>query len=112
MQIRRITINHDNLQQLGEIAVEYMGKNYISVTDEMIVIGTESFAWRTSSAQWNMVVLKRKGRNTQIDILGTAGGTGFFNFNWGSESSFTKKLIRHFKNYCEVNNWQLEELVQ
>lgn len=58
-----------------------MGKDYLSVTDEMIVIGTESYRLRTNSSQWNMVVLKKKGEKTEIDIVGTAGGTGLFNIS-------------------------------
>lgn len=110
MRIKRIVIGHDNIQQLGEIAAENMGKDYVSVTDDMIVIGTESYKWRTSSAQWNMVVLKKKGNTTEIDIVGTAGGTGWLNLSWGSESGFTGSLFRHFGNYCEVNGWSIEEI--
>lgn len=111
MRITRIMIDHNNLQELGEVAVQYMGKQYVSVTDEMIVIGKESFRLRTNSSQWDMVVLKRIGRKTQIDIVGAAGGTGLFNFSWWSESSFTKSLLQHFQHYCQLNGWIIEEVV-
>ncbi|MCJ8291836.1 MAG: hypothetical protein HRT58_18745 [Crocinitomicaceae bacterium] len=110
MKIRRIAIKSNNIQELGEIAVQYMGKDYVSVTNEMIVIGTESFRLRTSSAQWNMVVLKKQKSKIQIDIIGAAGGIGIFNFSLWSESGFTKKLFQEYLNYCETKGWNFEEI--
>lgn len=110
MRIKRIMIHHDDIQELGEVAVDYMGKEYICVTDEMIVIGKESFRLRTSSSQWDMVVLKKIGRKIQIDIVGTAGGIGLLNISWWSESSFVKSMDQFFVNRCKLRGWRIEEV--
>lgn len=110
MKIKRLIIDNDNIQELGEIAVAYMGKDYISVTDEMIVIGTESYRLRNDSTQWDMVVLRKEKGKAHVDLLGTAGGTGLFNFSWWSESGFTKKLSRKYVAHCEMKGYGFEEI--
>lgn len=110
MKIRRLLIDNDDLQELGKIAIQAMGKEYTSVSDSMIVIGTESFKFRNNSTQWNMVVLKKIDGKTQIDIIGTAGGQGLLNISWWSESGFTKKVLRHFMDQSELNGWDCEEI--
>lgn len=110
MKIKRLIIEHDDIQELGKVASQFMGKEYVSATDDMIVIGTESYKLRNNSTQWNMVVLKKKDGKAQIDIIGTAGGYGLFNISWWSESGFTKRLFRHYVNQCEVKGWSFEEI--
>ncbi|MDA8648366.1 hypothetical protein N9L43_01005 [bacterium] len=72
----------------------------------MIILGVESFRLRTTSAQWDMVVLKRINTKIQVDIVGTAGGSGIFNISLGSENSFVKEMRRFLVHYCEENGFR------
>lgn len=110
MKIKKVEITHDDIMQLAQIAVKQMGQEYVKTSDEMIIIGSESYKMRTNSTQWNMVVLRKKGRKVEIDMVGTAGGSGIFNISWWSESGFTKGMFKHFKKHCEDKGWNLQEV--
>ena len=57
-----------------------------------------------------MVVLRKMNGKAEIDVVGTAGGTGWLSLSWWSESGFTNSLVRHFANECEFKRWSFEEI--
>lgn len=110
MRIRRMIVHTEDIQGLGSCCKSYTGSQYTCETDDMIVLGSESFRLRTSSSQWEMTVLKRIDKSIQVDALGTGGGSGLLNFSWGSERSFVQKMMLRLREYCEMNGLEYQEI--
>jgi len=73
-------------------------------------MGKESLRLRTTSAPWEMVVLKRSDKGVQVDIVATAGGSGIFNISWGSELRFVKSMRKKLILFCEDNDIRYQYL--
>ena len=57
-----------------------------------------------------MVVVKRRDSALFLDIMGSAGGAGMFNFDFWSEQGYIKKVRKILDDYCEDYGISLEEL--
>ncbi|GAB5416418.1 MAG: hypothetical protein Crog4KO_09960 [Crocinitomicaceae bacterium] len=110
MQIQRITIEgYDNIKSLAKICLSNMGSQYRSVSDDTIVIGSETYRLRTTSSQWEMVVLKKLDNSVRIDVIGTGGGAGVFNISLGSEKSFVNQMMGALRDVCDRNGLKYTE---
>ncbi len=110
MQIHRITIKgYDNINSLAKICKAHMGSQYTSVCDDMIIIGSEAYRLRTTSSQWEMVVLKKVDNSVRIDVIGTGGGAGIFNISLGSEKSFVNQMVIALRDVCNRNGLKYSE---
>lgn len=110
MRIQRITIEgYDNVKSLAKICMSHMGSQYRSVSDDMIVIGSETYRLRTTSSQWEMVVLKKVDHSVRIDIIGTGGGAGVFNISLGAEKSFVDGMLGKIRDVCDRNGLKYTE---
>ncbi|WP_343748474.1 hypothetical protein [Fluviicola sp.] len=103
--MKKITlhIESDDLEQLAAVGIAYFNSfnnKYIKQTKDMVLAASEVYKMRNGSTQMNMLVLYRENGIT-IDIMGAAGGTGVFNWSWGSEAGFTREMAIRYKNYCE-----------
>ncbi len=101
MRIERIIVEDEDIQAYGLLFKKYHGSQYQCVTDDLIVIGNESYRLITSSVQWDMVTIKRINKTLQIDILGTGGGSGLFSWSWGTERSFVREMTKRVMTFCE-----------
>ncbi len=109
MKLKRIEVIHNDLQLLADLLTENLEKEYAKVTEDMIVIGAETYRLVSNSAQWVMVILKKEGESVEIDLIDTDHGTALFNFRW-KESKFIGSTLKHFKHQCELKGWKINEL--
>src|SRR5687768_15229667 len=74
--------------------------DYVNMSNDMAVLANENFYIRNNSAQLDMLVLKMEDSVLYVDLMGSAGGAGLFNFNFGSERSFIKRTTKIILDYC------------
>lgn len=110
MQIHRIIVHdYDNLKTLAKLCLSHTGSQYKSVSNDMIVLGAETYRLRTTSSQWEMIVLKKEEKSVRIDIIATGGGAGIFNVSLGSEKNFVNKMIGVLKDIFDRNGLKYSE---
>jgi hypothetical protein len=76
----------------------------------MSVLAQEEYHLRSSSTQLNMIVAKKQGDCVLMDIMGSAGGSGMFNFDFGSEKGYLRKALTVVEMYCEEFGLAMEEI--
>ena len=57
----------------------------------------ESYYFRTNSTQLDMIVANISNDCIQVDVIAAAGGSGVFNWNWGSERKSVNRIMRTIK---------------
>jgi hypothetical protein len=92
--------------------VNLLGKNlpfdYENHSKDMTVLCSEDFYLRNKSTQMNMIIIIEKDGSLHLDIIGGAGGTGFFNINFGSEKSYINKVRRVLEDNKDNYNFRVE----
>ncbi|GAB5553179.1 MAG: hypothetical protein Sapg2KO_27700 [Saprospiraceae bacterium] len=109
MKISRFELDSIEIELIAKAIWTKQENDYINKTDDMIIIAAEKYKFRTNSAQLNMIVVKKDGPKSHIDIIGAAGGIGIFNINFGAESNFIYECVRLLKAYCSQNGINLKE---
>ena len=110
MDIAKLNISGIEIENLvSHLRDKLPVPDYLTASSDMVIIAIEEYYFRTGSTQMNIVTLKQADHSIDIDIIGSAGGTGFFNINWGSERSFIKKVKKIVKKLEMDLGIQIEE---
>lgn len=110
MKFSRFEVDTLEIKPLVEFVSSQMEKSYSNATDDMIIITSETYKFRTNSTQMNMIIVKKNGTGSYVDIIGAAGGTGLFNFSLWAESGFVKNTYKLLEAYCLKENVKLNEI--
>ena len=88
--------------------IDYLSYNYSTVTRKisssgqglMAVFIHEEYVFRTGSYQSITAIVESPGSFGQatLTVVGSGGGGGICNFNWGSHSAGEDTLIRNVQN--------------
>lgn len=91
--------------------IEYLAHNYAKVTKKvsnteqgvMAIFIHEEYVFRTGSYQTLTVIVESRGDFGQatLTVVGSGGGGGFCNFNWGSHSAGEDTVIMNVQNIIE-----------
>lgn len=109
MKTAKFLLKNENLEELVNYLISSRGFSYENHSPFMSVLIEESFYWRTSSAQLNVVMAKRKEDRIYITAVGGGGGTGVFNISWGAEKSFLRQMRKLLVRYTEAHDIVLLE---
>ncbi|MHA1951176.1 MAG: DUF6054 family protein [Candidatus Thorarchaeota archaeon] len=102
--------------------LDYLSQNYSAVTRKisetergvMAVFVHEQYVFRTGSYQSLTAIVESQGDFGQatLTVVGSGGGGGICNFNWGSHSAGEDTVIRNVQNLIshrtrsyESDNW-------
>jgi len=110
MEISKYRLVSSNLDQVVNFLVENLTFDYENHSSDMSVLTEEEFHFRTSSSQLNMIVARRTEDSIFLDIIGSAGGSGIFNFDFWSEQGYINKVRKVLDRFCEEYGLILEEL--
>ncbi len=109
MKTSRFNVETTDIQSLATFVTSQMNISYSNETDDMIIIASEQYKFRTNSTQMNMIIVKKHEFGCCIDIIGAAGGTGLFNFSLWAESGFVKSATKLLENYCTKEDLKMTE---
>ena len=84
--------------------------DYVNVSSDMAVLANENFYLRNNSTQLDMLVIKIEDSVLYVDLMGSAGGAGLFNFNFGSERSFINRTTKIIRDYCASQQVEVLEM--
>ena len=94
-------------QHLNRV-IDYLSYNYSAVTSRvsrteqgiMAVFIHEEYVWRTGSYQTLTTIVESQGEFGQavLTVVGSGGGGGICNFNWGSHTAGEDTVIRNVQN--------------
>lgn len=101
MEISKYKLASSNLDQIVNYLVENLNFDYENHSSNMSVLTEEEFHFRTSSTQLNMIVARMTEDSIFLDIIGSAGGSGIFNFDFWSEQGYINKVRKVLDNYCD-----------
>ena len=103
------TLNFD--AQFVNRVIDYLSHNYAKVTRKvmsteqgvMAIFIHEEYVFRTSSYQTLTTVVESQGDFGQatLTVVGSGGGGGFCNFNWGSHSAGEDTVIRNVRDLID-----------
>jgi hypothetical protein len=108
MEISKLKITGTTLDKLVNHLLETSVFKYKNLADDMTVLATENFYFRNNSTQLNMIVIKKEDDILHVDLIGAAGGSGLFNFNFGSEKGFIKSTKKIINEFCSERGLQVE----
>jgi len=108
MEMAKLKITGTTLDKLVNHLLDTSTFKYKNLTEDMAVLATENFYLRNNSAQLNMIVIKKQELILYVDLIGAAGGTGLFNFNFGSEKGFIKTTKKIINEFCTGQRLQIE----
>jgi hypothetical protein len=103
MHIARLKLVGMSLEKLVDHLTTSFQIDYINISNDMAVLANENLYLRNSSTQLDMLVIKVQEGDLHVDLIGGAGGAGLFNFNFGSEKSFTKRATKIIRDYCAIH---------
>lgn len=109
MKTAKFLLKSNDLETLVNYLISSRGFSYENHSPFMSVLIEENFYWRTSSAQLNVVMAKRKDDRIYITAVGGGGGSGVFNISWGAEKSFLRKMKKLLIHYAENLDFTLLE---
>ena len=100
------TLNFD-VQDLHRV-IDYLSYNYSAVTRKimqteqgiMAIFIHEEYVFRTGTYQTLTAIVESQGDFGQatLTVVGSGGGGGICNFNWGSQSAGEDTVIRNVQN--------------
>jgi hypothetical protein len=100
------TLNFDG-QHVNRV-INYLSYNYATVTRKvsntekgvMAVFIHEEYVFRTGSYQSLTIIVESQGDFGQatLTVVGSGGGGGICNFNWGSHSAGEDTVIKNVRN--------------
>ena len=111
------TLNFDS-QYLNQV-IDYLSYNYSAVTRKinrsansmMAVFIHEEYVFRTGSYQTltSIVESRRDFGQATITVVGSGGGGGICNFNWGSHSAGEDTIIRNIQDIIRHHGTQYDD---
>jgi len=103
------TLNFDD--QHVDRVIDYLSHNYSGVTRKisnteqgvMAIFIHEEYVFRTGAYQSLSVIVESRGDFGQatLTVVGSGGGGGVCNFNWGSHSAGEDTVINNVRNIIE-----------
>jgi hypothetical protein len=112
MEISKYRLSTSNLDQVVNFLVANLPFDYENHSKDMSVLAQEEYHLRSSSTQLNMIIAKRQEDIILLDIMGMAGGAGMFNFDFGSEKGYLRKVCVVLERYCEEFGLGIEEIAK
>ncbi len=110
MNISKYKITTDDLDKIVNYLIEQLPFDYENHSRDMTVLAQEKFYFRNNSTQLNMIIAKRVDSSIHLDVIGSAGGTGLFNFNLWSEKGFLKRVKNILKDLDNVYGLEISEI--
>ncbi len=110
MKISKFKISTADLDKTISYLIENLSFDYENHSTDMSVLASEEFYFRNNSTQLNMIIARKKESSIFLDIMGSAGGSGFFNINFWSEKGYIKRVRKVLDKYTEEFNLTIEEL--
>jgi len=101
MKICRYKLATQNLDQIVNYLADHLPFDYENHSTDMSVLSQEEYQLKSTSTQLNMVVAKRHEDYILLDIMGSAGGTGMLNHDFGTEKGYLKQVSIVIERYCE-----------
>jgi hypothetical protein len=108
------TLNFDVMHL--ERVLEYLSHNYsavlrkISRTERGViaVFIHEEYVFRTSSYQTLTTIVESQGNLEQatVTVVGSGGGEGICNFNWGSQSAGEDTILKNIQDLIKHESGQ------
>ena len=108
------TLNFD--AQFVNRVIDYLSYNYAKVTRKvmnteqgvMAIFIHEEYVFRTSSYQTLTTIVESHGDFGQatVTVVGSGGGGGLCNFNWGSHSAGEDSVMKNIQNLISHNSGQ------
>jgi len=82
------------------IDAEFLHKKVVEMgTGTAVLLAFEKYYFRTASYASLTIMLTEDRLVQTADIIGSGGGGGMFNFDWGSNASFANKAADVLKQY-------------
>ncbi len=110
MEISKFKLLTEDLDQLVNYLADHLPFDYENHSGDMSVLAQEEYHLRSTSTQLNMVIAKKHADYILLDIIGSAGGSGMLNNDFGSEKAYLRKAFAVLERYCEEFTIDLEEL--
>lgn len=109
MEISKFRLGTSDLDQTVNYLADNLPFDYENHSGEMSVLAQEEYHLRSSSTQLNMIIAKKQEDYILLDVMGSAGGSGAFNFDYGSEKGYLRKACEVLERYCEEFGIAMEE---
>jgi hypothetical protein len=110
MNVQKLKITGIDKSEILEHLKGQLSFDYENHSTDMSVLATEDYYMRNNSTQLNMIIAKVKDSCIYLDIIGSAGGTGFLNINFWSEKGYVKKVLKILEKHREEHNYTIEQL--
>jgi hypothetical protein len=98
--------------------IEYLSHNYAAVTRKvlnteqgiMAIFIHEEYVFRTGSYQTLTTIVESQGdySGATVTVVGSGGGGGICNFNWGSHSAGEDTVIRNIQDLIRHQGGQYD----
>ena len=83
-----------------EISAEFLHKKVVEMgTGTAVLLAFEKYYFRTGSYTSLTIMLTEDRLVQTADIIGSGGGGGMFNFDWGANASFASEAANVLKKY-------------
>ncbi|HNT29567.1 MAG TPA: DUF6054 family protein [bacterium] len=105
MEITTFELNINRLDDLRKYLCNEFSIGYQKTNESFFVLGFEEYYFRSNSTQLNLIVATLDYDMIKIDAIGSAGGSGLFNLNLGSEKNFINKfskVLQKFKDTYKI----------
>ena len=109
MKVLKLQLSDRNLDTIVEFLIQEMTFDYENHSADMSVLAKEEFYFRTDSKQLNMILLKTTDAGMEIDLVGSAGGSGLLSLTFGSEASFVANARETLQRYAKERDFVLDE---
>lgn len=110
MNISRYKIFTIDREEFINYLNNYLSFKYENHSSDMSILANEEYYLRNNSTQMNLVILKINENSLDIDIIGSAGGSGIFNINLWSEKGYIKKVKKLLVKFSEEYKIKIEEI--
>lgn len=110
MEISKFKLITEDLDQLVNYLADHLPFDYENHSRDLSVLAQEEYHLRSTSTQLNMVIAKKHADYILLDIIGSAGGAGMLNCDFGTEREYVNKAFVVLERFCEEFNLDLEEL--
>jgi hypothetical protein len=110
MEILKYKLFSTDLDQLVNFLADHLPFDYENHSPDMSVLAQEEYHLRSTSTQLNMVIAKRQEEYILVDIMGSAGGSGMFNSDFGTEMGYLKTAFAVLERFVEEHGYDIEEL--
>lgn len=97
--------------QYIDTVINYLSHNYSAVTRKLLkteqgimaIFIHEEYVFRTGSYQTLTSIVEANGHfgNATLTVVGSGGGGGICNFNWGSHSAGEDSIIRNIQHLID-----------